>query len=190
MPDTALAARMLDLAAGINQQMYYWGRDVLHAGGNLLVRNGFTKRPSTGLQGTSCYALPWRGGHIELHGSHAGWFRDDGGFLFIRPRKRCVLWTSPDLPVPGVWPEDHLVSKADSALHAASVPFIDWWLAYESAIAGMLGPGYRSQGYSQYRKLPKTRSWLPPREANAWITAFRENPSSVRRAKDYRKIPI
>jgi hypothetical protein len=43
-----------DLAAGLFQQMFFWGKDVVHPAGNLFLRTGFEKRPSTGLTGTSC----------------------------------------------------------------------------------------------------------------------------------------
>lgn len=71
--------------------MYFWGRDVLHEG-HLLLRYGFEKRPSTGLQGTSCYSKAWQKGMIELHGACAGWYPDSTGqegFLFI-DRKSVV----------------------------------------------------------------------------------------------------
>ena len=59
--------------------VFFWGRDVVHPDGNLLVRQGFSKSPSAGLQGTSCYGLDWQGGRIELHGACAGWYPRDGG---------------------------------------------------------------------------------------------------------------
>lgn len=95
-----------DLAAGLNQQMFFWGKDAILPEGNFFVTTGFTKRPSPGIQGTSCYRLPWQGGAIELHGSHAGWLGTDGGFFFIRPLARCVRWLSPTPPVPGQWPRN------------------------------------------------------------------------------------
>jgi hypothetical protein len=133
-----LSALMRDLADGFFQQMFFWGRDVVHKKGNLLVSYGFVKRPSQGLQGTSCYSLPWQGGQIELHGSYAGWFGNDEGFLFIRPRGRCVRWLCGDPPIPGKWPSDLYATRADDAMIAVSFPFLDWWLDYENALAGQV----------------------------------------------------
>ena len=65
--------------------MFFWGKDAIHPQGNLFLRTGFRKRESTGLQGTSCYRLPWQNGALELHGSHAGWLNFDGGIFFLRP---------------------------------------------------------------------------------------------------------
>ena len=74
LPTTSrLGGLLRDLTAGLKQQMFFWGRDVVHPDGNLLVRQGFSKSPSAGLQGTSCYGLDWQGGRIELHGACAGW---------------------------------------------------------------------------------------------------------------------
>ena len=59
-----------DFTRALGQQMFYWGRDVL-TGRNLLLEAGFEKRVSMGLQGTSCYRLPWGGSGVLVppHGS-------------------------------------------------------------------------------------------------------------------------
>lgn len=182
-----------DLAAGFDQQMYYWGRDAIHPDGNLFVRSGFQKRPSTGLQGTSCYSLPWQGGVIELHGSHAGWigegsncrWTEGGGFLYVRPLKRCVRWLDASPPVPGFWPKELTDTADPAALHALAIPFLDWWLAHEREVARLAGPRFRDNCHRQYRKLPKTRPWLPPAPAIRWITTFRDAPESLTRARRF-----
>ena len=173
---------MRDLSAGFSQQMYYWGRDVLHPDGNLLIAHGFSKRPSEGLQGTSCYSRPWQGGQLELHGSHAGWFGKHGGFLFIRPLGRCVRWLDDLPPVPGNWQPERFETRAGAALREVSIPFLDWWLEYESAILMCHGKSYRDACYRQYKKLPKSRAWLPPSHAVRWISGLREDPKNLLRS--------
>ncbi|MFU8894447.1 MAG: hypothetical protein ACNA8L_12555 [Luteolibacter sp.] len=120
--DQSLSLAFRDLADGMRQQMFFWGRDAIHPDGNLFVHAGFQKRASTGLQGTSCYSLDWQDGVIELHGSHAGWIGQSGGFLFIRPIGRCVRWLDMALPIPGDWKAEQYDTRADTALHALALP--------------------------------------------------------------------
>ncbi len=172
-----------DLACGMGQQMFFWGRDAIQPEGNIFVGCGFRKRPSAGLQGTSCYSLDWAGGVIELHGSHAGWIGPDGGFLFIRPLGRCVRWIASTLPIPGKWPAANFDTRADASLHASSIPFLSWWLDHEARVARIAGPSYRDACHRQYKKLPKTRPWLAPAIATAWVTRLRDQPASTPRAR-------
>lgn len=185
----SLSIPFRDLADGMRQQMYLWGRDALHQDGNLFVRTGFTKRPSEGLQGTSCYALPWQSGRIELHGSHAGWFGEDGGFLFIRPLGRCVRWRSATSPVPGEWDAGHIDARADESLHSLSVPFLNWWLTHEAHVECLAGSAYREACLRQFKKLPKSRPWLPSAAATRWITGLRDEPHSLPRARRFSTTP-
>jgi len=180
-----LSIHFRDLAAGMHQQMYFWGLDAMHPDGNLFVRTGFHKRQSEGLRGTSCYALPWSGGRIELHGSHAGWFGEDSGFLFIRPLGRCVRWCDGHPPVPGDWRADHFDGRADESLYLLARPFLDWWLAHELEVARLAGDAFREVCYRQFKKLPKSRSWLPPAAANCWVACMRDDPQSLPRARDF-----
>lgn len=184
---TPLTLAFGDFAHGMRQQMFFWGRDAIHPGGNLFVHHGFRKRPSTGLQGASCYSLDWQGGVIELHGSHAGWIGPDGGFLFIRPLGRCVRWRAATLPVPGDWQPHHYDTRVGAALHALAVPFMNWWLAHEAHVANIAGPAYRGACHRQFKKLPKTRPWLAPNEATRWITHLRNHPESLPRARRFSK---
>lgn len=174
-----------DLSAGFHQQMFFWGRDVIHSGGNIFLRSGFQKRPSDGLQGTSCYSLPWQGGHIELHGSHAGWFGQGEGFLFVRPLRRCVRWLDEAPPIPGTWPRERYQSTADDALYELAVPFLDWWLDHERTVGRLAGVPYRQECYRMFKKLPKTRTWLSPQQAAQWISALRYEPQTLPRASRY-----
>lgn len=175
-----------DLAAGFNQQMFFWGRDAIHSDGSIFIRSGFQKRASHGLQGTSCYSLPWQGGFIELHGSHAGWFGQGGGFLFVRPLNHCVRWLDEIPPIPGTWPREQYQSTTDDALYKLAVPFLDWWLEHERTVAQLAGVCYRQECYRLFQKLPKTRAWLAPQQAVRWITALRDEPQNLPRANRLR----
>ena len=175
-----------DLAEGIQQQMFFWGQDVVHSEGNFLVNQGFTRSPSTGLKGTSCYRREWQSGHIELYGACAGWYGKDGGFAFIRPQRRCVAWLAGEVtPRPGSWQVD-LIDKTATRerLYQASLPFLDWVMSYEDAVLDRFGKSYRALNYKQYKKVPKAKLWLPPSEAMDWLQCFREAPELLVRPKN------
>ena len=180
-----LAPLFRDLAEGLNQQMFFWGRDVTHPLGNLLVRAGFEKRPSPGLQGTSCYRLPWQQGAIELHGSYAGWLGPEGGLLFIRPLRRCVRWLDSEPPIAGEWPRERFSQTADLDLHAVARPFLDWWLAHEHEVQRTTESTYRTTSHRQYGSLPRTRAWLSPERSRRWITGLRDLPDDLPRARRF-----
>ena len=175
-----------DLAEGLQQQMFFWGRDVLHPSDNLLVAQGFQRSPSTGIKGTSCYRREWQEGHLELYGSCAGWYGEERGFVFIRPKRGCFVWRTPgSTPVPGKWQNDLIDRKAGrDELYQWSKPFLDWLLSYEETQLDRFGPRYRENQYHEYARVPKTKSWLPPSQGRQWFRMFREQPDSLVRPKN------
>ena len=186
-----LGGLLRDLTKGLKQQMFFWGRDVVHPEGNLLVKQGFTKSPSAGLQGTSCYGLDWQGGRIELHGACVGWYPRDGGegFLFIRPLGKCHVWLGRGAPVPGDWPAGLIAPTDFAKLHACAGPFLDWWLHSERWVEDLLGGSYRTNCYRHFKRLPKARPWLPPASARRWVARLREEPRSLARSKRFVEAP-
>lgn len=175
-----------DFTAGLKQQMFYWGRDVIHPAGNLLVAQGFTKTKSAGLQGTSCYGHDWQDGRIELHGACAGWYGADGGFVFVRPHGKCHVWLGDAPPLPGEWPQEQIDEQGPAALYEKCLPFLDWWLHSEERIGKLLGPSYRSACHRHFKKLPKSKPWLPPEAGTEWLKRFRENPAGLDRWKRFK----
>ncbi len=175
-----------DLAQGLQQQMFFWGQDVLRPTGNFLKEQGFQRSPSKGLQGTSCYRLAWQSGHIELYGACAGWHGPEGGFTFIRPRRHCYLWQSgEETPLPGAWQKGLLKSATKTELHAASLPFLDWVIEYEEAVLARFGHAYRRENFHKYRKVPKAKQWVEPSAALQWFKCLRHSPSNLQRPKHY-----
>ncbi len=184
-PDSRLGGLLRDFTAGLKQQMFYWGRDVMHPTGNLLVGQGFAKAKSDGLQGTSCYRFDWQGGCIELHGACAGWYGPEGGFIFVRPHGKCFAWGSDRPPVPGEWPVELLGEPGPREVRELALPFLDWWLGSERWIERRLGPGYRAACHRQFKHLPRSKPWLPPAAADTWLRRFRENPAGLDRWKRF-----
>ena len=174
-----------DLASGLRQQMVFWGRDVVHERGNLLIAQGFGKARSAGLQSSSCYSLPWQDGCIELHGACAGWFPEDGGegFLYIRPLGKCHVWKGGIVPVPGEWPAARLDATAHARVLEAAAPFLDWWLHSEAWIGELLGLSYRDACHRHLKRLPKGNPWLPPAAAMSWVRLLSHKGHAVPRAR-------
>ncbi len=174
-----------DLSAAFTQQMFFWGMDAAVTSGNLFQKSGFIKSPSPGLKGTSCYSLPWQQGAIFLHGACVGWIPEDGdpGLIYIRPAGKCFLWLNTEPPIPGKWPRENL-STIDLVEDISSIaPFIAWWLEHETWISAEMGSAYRINCHRKYKSLPKSKPWLAPADATAWLHLFQENPATTPRAK-------
>lgn len=166
--------------------MFFWGQDVLRPTGNFLKEQGFERSPSKGSKGTSCYRLNWQGGHVELYGSCAGWYSQEGGFTFIRPRRRCYLWNSvEETPTPGAWQKGCLESATKIELYNAALPFLDWLIAYEHAVLTGFGRSYRRENFRKYRKVPKAKQWVEPSAALQWFKCLRDSPGELQRPKYY-----
>jgi hypothetical protein len=187
LSDRRMAGLLRDLAVGMKQQMFYLGRDVVHSRGNLLVKQGFEKTRSAGLQGTSCYGIDWQNGRIELHGACAGWYPKNGrnGFIYIRPLGKCFTWLENQAPVAGYWPAESLATMDPASHSSACYPFIDWWIHYERWIEKSLGSASRIDSYRQHKRLPKSKSWLAPMLAICWLEKFRTNPAGLERANHF-----
>lgn len=178
-----------DLTTALDQQMFFWGRDVLQEG-NLLKKHGFEKRPSPGLQGTSCYCKPWHQGMIELHGACAGWYpcRDcDQGFLFIRADKRCFTHHETTPTIPGRYDYTKLTSGELHSLDTASRIFVDWLAYYESWIISEMGLRYREACFQMFGQLPTSRPWLSPTHAQQWYSLYAKADSRLPRAREWMK---
>jgi hypothetical protein len=169
MPSTRIpsAVCLSDAARGLAQQMVWWGHDVRHPSGNALLAYGMERRPSTGLTGTSCYSVPWRGGRVELHGAVASWTGPVGatGCLFSRERGRLDLWPEDRAPVPG---REFGVTGSAAERWRAGGPLIAWVVDYENWVRETLGSGWRAGCWQAVKRLPKGKVWLPPVAALQW----------------------
>lgn len=180
-----------DLADGLAQQMIFWGQDVKHPGGNLLVRAGMTRiaRERVGQEGSSRYRQEWQGGVIEIHGFCAGWYPAEGeGVIFIRNRQR-LLGVRGGMPtVPGAY--EGLKAPSPDALLAGVRPLVQWWIAYEERVAAVTPPAYREACWQRARRLAKARAWLPPAEVVPWLRRFLDDPQRVDRTRRRAAVPF
>lgn len=183
----AAGVALRDAAACLYSQMYYWGRDVLHPGGNLLVAYGFTRVARTTPGGTSRYRLPWGGGTIDLHGLRAGWHPPAGdgpGIVFQRARHGWGLWReeSPDSTA-----MEESSAGAPCLAHerplmlARAARFMGWVREYETWALDRWGPRERTAHHASYLRLRPRRWWLPPGLSLTWMGGFADHPQSVRR---------
>lgn len=188
--DSAAAILLRDFTDALTQQMYFWGRDVIHPSGNLLVAHGFDRRKSEGLEGTSCYRKALEEGYIELHGACAGWYSGESGvpgFLYIRTRRRCYLYEGEEPPVPGFYSDHLLRTDPGTGLVERSRRFLAWWLDYERWITEVTGPGYRTACYRTFAKLPKSAPWLPPAAGIDWLRRYHHDPAQAGRSGKKRR---
>ncbi|TLD72170.1 hypothetical protein FEM03_02095 [Phragmitibacter flavus] len=182
--------RLSDLEDCLYLQLYYWGRDVMHAHGNQLVTHGFERIAKKTKEGTSRYRIELGDGLIELHGWCLGWYREgQPGFVFVRGRHRLFLWDSPAPPQPECVARESLrapVSAEDWSLLASMMQnFVHWMLGYESWVEAQHGGGYRSSIFREYDKLPNAMHWLPPEVQREWLELFLHNPLTVPAARRF-----
>ena len=178
-----------DFTRALGQQMFYWGRDVMTEG-NLLVAAGFEKRRSEGLQGTSCYRLPWRGGFVELHGACAGWYPPAGdgtqvpGFLFVRADRRCYAHGLAEAVVPGKYDYGMLRSGDLTEVLAGARFFAQWLTGFEAWVLKRCGPRYREECRQMFARLESSRVWLAPKPGMEWLRGFAVGDPRLQRARE------
>lgn len=187
LSNSAKLGLLRDFTDALGQQMFFWGRDVLHPRGNLLCHFGFDRRKSEGLDGTSCYRMDYDGDLIELHGACVGRYsKEKSGFLFVRNRKGCFLYESDEPPAPGFYAKEYLRSAPIDEMFDASLKFLRWWLEYETFINQATERGYRDRCFRMFRKLPKSKPWLVPDQARKWLRSYADSPENLSRAKSWK----
>jgi len=174
-----------DCANGFYQQMYFWGKDVIHPKGNQLRAYGFKKSPSKGLKGTSCYTYESDGSTIELYGSCAGFYTDEINMVFLRKRCRFYQWLPEHRLVAGRWSQDDIQLDDPDVTLTSLASFFNWWVDYEKWIEQRFGKNYREQCYTEWSKVKGKPAWLPPESARRWVQDLVEKRDSHIRPKQY-----
>jgi len=174
-----------DCADGFYQQMYFWGKDVIHPKGNQLEAYGFIKSQSKGIKGTSCYTYHSDSKTIELYGSCAGYYTERSKLVFLRPRNRFYEWLPEHKLVAGRWSQQDLLSHKADEMFTALIPFLQWWLMYEQWILEQHGRKYREQCYHEWSKVNRKLTWLSPELAMQWVREFLEKKDLHIRPKHY-----
>ncbi len=190
-PSSHSRALISDAAGFLRQQMYFWGCDVRHAEGNLLLRYGMLRieRPAHQTEGSSRYRMPWREGVFELHGFCAGWYPQragERGVLFIRGKERLFECSAGVPLTPGHYEEERYSLADRDAMLALCRPMFEWVLAYEAWVEEVTVPGYRERCFNAFCALKNGTPWLPPQEALAWIGSFLDAPEKTPRVKRWK----
>jgi len=182
---TKLTLLLRDCANGFYQQMYYWGKDVIHPKGNQLSAYGFVKSPSKGLRGTSCYTYESDEGLIELYGSCAGFYSRESKMVFLRKRCRFYRWLPEHRLVAGNWSQDDIQVDDPYVMLAGLTPLLNWWIDYENWIDQHFGRDYRQKCFVEWGKVKGKPAWLPPELAMQWVGGLLEQGNSHVRPKQY-----
>lgn len=177
-----------DFTNALGQQLYFWGRDVIHPDGNLLCEYGLDRRKSEGLDKTSCYRMSHGGDLIELHGVCVGLYSSKyPSLLFTRFPRRCYIYDDHRPPPPGFYSRGLMRCGPADQLEQACQRFLEWWLGYEAWIAERTDKNYRDRCYRAFGKLPKSKPWLPPSLALKWLQAYRDTPENHTRARTWKR---
>ena len=180
-----------DASDGIAQQMFFWGCDVQHAAGNLLVRAGMERiaRKEAHGEGSSRYRMPWLNGWVEIHSFCAGWYPGDStqsGAIFIRKDGRLRACSGGEPLMPGRYEPNRLLQESPDMLLEIIPPFISWILHHEQEIRRLAGSDYRARCWEAYRTNTGAMPWLQPGEAETWFTSLMKAPERTRRARSRR----
>lgn len=167
------------LIRGLEQWLWFFGVDTCHSKKNLLKQYGFIKFKPEGTKGSSRYQLQWKNDCIELHSFCVGLYsKVNDGFIFIRARHQCFLYTNPTPPCPGQYNNNELIlgGAHDSyvRLYAAAARFLYWLIEYENWVEHEYGSKYRQKCYQAYH-----RKWQSPSLARDWFQRFCQNPATI-----------
>lgn len=179
-----------DVTEGMKQQMYFWGCDAGHVGGNLLVKLGMERcvRASAHGEGSSRYVEMWEGGVVELHSFCAGWYprkREETGVVFIRSRERIFGCTAGGALTPGQYAEERLLALGADELLECMPPLLRWVLAHEVRLIGALGEDYREGCWKEWQERVAQRDWLRPNQGRAWYRHFLEHRNEAVRPRRF-----
>lgn len=183
--DQKLRILLKDCANGFYQQMYFLGKDVIHARGNQLQACGFCKSPSVGLKGTSCYTLESKFGVIQLYGSCAGCYNKSSRIVFLRKQSRFYRWLPEHRLVAGQWSQRCICLDDPDVMLESVMPLLMWWVTYEKWIEERFGTAYREQCFSDWSKIKGRAAWLAPVSAINWVKQFVEQGVNHVRPKHF-----
>ena len=166
------------LLRGLDQWLWFLGVDTRDPEDNVLVQHGFVKFKPPGTEGSSRYRIRWRGNRVELHGYCVGIYpKQADGFIYIRARHQCFIYTASKPPFPGRYPEENLlVADTDESIrrfHAVATRFLGWLEEYEQWVDRTY-PNYRAACYEAYHL-----KWQPPATGRAWFQRFCRQPQTV-----------
>ena len=184
---STLRVLLNDCAKGFYQEMYFLGKDVLHPQGNQLKDFGFSRAPSQGLKGTSCYTLETPQGVIELYGSCAAFYGAHDHIVFIRKKERFYHWLPQERLIAGQWEQTDLKSPPPHQMAKSLIPMLEWWAEYEQWIGQRFDPSYRQACWRDWKKVKSKPPWLSPCQVRPWIRQFIDKQQDAKRPQQFLK---
>jgi hypothetical protein len=168
--------RSVESAKLIEHQMYFWGQDVLHPAGNLLIAAGCQDfRREDCPHAVRCYQLETAVATITLHSTGVSLQPKDGtsGVVYLRPTHRLYHLAAGIPPLPYQKDKD---SSLRRLLPKAFPPALSLLLAlvraYERWAAHHWEPGSRLAAWRDQRATAtKGIRWLPPEDSLRWLDA-------------------
>ena len=164
----------------IEQQMYFWGADVLSPQGNLLVTWGCRKYRQEGQEHRiHLYSRSDSRTRLLLHSTGVQLDLTDAahaeGVAYLRPHHH-VFRSAPDaarsLPATHRGPPAGVSGLRPSEITLPLVALLAVIRDYERWAAPFHAPGRREGLWREFRKVPHAVRWLPPAESSAWLDAF------------------
>ena len=188
MPQKTSTGLLKDFSNALAQYLFYWGRDVTHPQGNLLCKFGLEKYKRKGVSGSSCYKMNYQGDIIELHSFCVGRYsQKKPSLLYTRQDHKCWVYKDDRPPPPGQYNPTLINKSSIEKLEVASRNFLEWLLDYESWVAANTHRDYRTNCYASFKRLPRSRTWLPPQDGLLWLHDYMHKPDTLSRAKDWKR---
>jgi hypothetical protein len=152
LASTAPAPDRHRLAELLDQQMWFFGRDIQHPEGNLLLRFGFTReRPPVAVSGTSRYTMTTPVGSLTLWGWGVLWRDREPLALLMRRHGPGPRLVSAAVAREQVWAHTALTdSRAAASDELARVgmllaDFAGWVHRYERWVRDTCGESWRRE---------------------------------------------
>lgn len=170
--------RSVEAAKLLEHQMYFWGKDVLHPAGNLLVALGCTPfRRDEAPHQVRCYALTTPQGRVILHSTGVMFQPDEGesGIAYLRPAHRLYHMPPQILPLPCATAKSihpGLRSVKSTEFPAALTSLLLFVRDYETRVAAQLPARAREEAWREHRRTATHGiKWLPPADSRRWLDA-------------------
>jgi hypothetical protein len=170
--------RSVEAAKLLEHQMYFWGKDVLHPAGNLLVAFGGTPfRRDDAPHAVRCYALTVAEGRMILHSTGVVFQPDQGrcGIAYLRPAHRLYHVPPGEMPLP--CPSAKAIASNLRTVRPGEFPptltrLLHFVRDYETWAAQRLPNHARDGAWREFRRTASHGTqWLPPAESRRWLDA-------------------
>lgn len=191
--------RSVEAAKLLEHQMYFWGKDVLHPKGNLLVVLGGTPfRNDAVAHKVRCYEMNTPQGRVVLHSTGVCLqpTGEERAIAYLRPTHSLYHVPPVHMPLPCASARDiptdlHCVSPREFPTSLSRL--LRFVREYEERVASFLTAHARHEAWREYHRTARHGiKWLPPAESRRWLDACLAAvppPVSMQRIIDATPVP-